>query len=132
MYAFIIGISTNLVPKTTFLPLSSIIFSTIALEVKSSLSWMVSLAIIKSTLFLMINIRLLLFVLGVLFPIGNSLSVSRTLAQLFNALCLMLFMISSTFFNNIWTIYLLTQCIESITQPISEPFSSAVGSTVYV
>jgi hypothetical protein len=47
---------------------------------------MVSLGIIKSTLFPRINIRLLLFVLGVLLPIENSLSVSRMLAQLFNAL----------------------------------------------
>jgi hypothetical protein len=39
-----------------------------ALEVKSSLSWMVSPDIIKSTLFPRINIRLLLIVLGVLLP----------------------------------------------------------------
>jgi hypothetical protein len=94
VYELIIGISTKLVPKTTFLPPSLIKLSTIAPEVKSSLSWMVSPGIFKSTLFLRINIRLLLFVLGVLLPIGNSLSVSRTLAPLFNALCLMLSMIS--------------------------------------
>jgi hypothetical protein len=76
--------------------------------------------------------KTLLFVLGVLLPIGNSLSVSRTLVQLFNALCLMLSMISSTSSNHIWMIYPLTQCAESIIQPTSEPFSSAVGSTVYV
>jgi hypothetical protein len=104
VYELIIGISTKLVPKTTFLPPSSIRLSTIAPEVISSLSWMVSPGIIKSTLFSRINIRLLLFVLGVLFPIGNFLSVSRTLAQLFNALCLTLSMISSTSFNHIWTI----------------------------
>jgi hypothetical protein len=119
-------------PKDNFLPPSSIRLSTIALKVKSSLSWMVSPGIIKSTLFPRINIRLLLFVLGVLFPIGNFLSVSRTLAQLFNALCLMLSMISSTSFNHIWTIYPLTQCTKSITQSTFEPFSFAVGSTVYI
>jgi hypothetical protein len=94
MYVFIIGLSKKLVQKTTFLPPSSIRLSMTVPEVKSSLSWMVSPGIIKSTLFLRINIRLLLFVLGVLFPIGNFLSVSRTLAQLFNALCIMLSMIS--------------------------------------
>jgi hypothetical protein len=79
-----------------------------------------------------INIRLLLFVLGILLPIKNSLLVSRTMAQIFNALCLMLSMISSTSSNHIWTIYSLTQCVESIIQPTSEPFSSVVSSTVYV
>jgi hypothetical protein len=39
------------------------------------------------------NIKLLLFVLGVLLPIGNFPSVLRTLARRFNVLCLMLFMI---------------------------------------
>jgi hypothetical protein len=73
-----------------------------------------------------------LFVPGALFPIGNSFSVSRTSVQLFNALCLMLSMISSTLFNHIWMIYLLTQCAESIIQPTSKPFSSTVDSTVYV
>jgi hypothetical protein len=104
VYVLIIGISTKLVQKTTFLPLSSIRLSMTTSEVKSSLSWMVSPAIIKSTLFSRINIRLLLFVLVVLLPIGKFLLVSRTLAQLFNALCLMLFMISSTLFNHIWKI----------------------------
>jgi hypothetical protein len=93
MYVLIIGISTKLVLKKNFLPLSSIRFSMAALEVKSSLSWMVSPAIIKLTFLLRINIRLLLFVLGVLLPIENSLLVLRMRAQLFNALCLMLFMI---------------------------------------
>jgi hypothetical protein len=47
VYVLIIGILTKLVPKTTFLPLSSTRLSMTVLEVKSSLSWMVYPAIIK-------------------------------------------------------------------------------------
>jgi hypothetical protein len=132
MFVLIIGILIKLVQKTTFLPLSSIRLSMTAPEVKSSLSWMFSPAIIKLTLLLRINIRLILFVLRVLLPIGNFLLVSRMLAQHFNMLCLMLFMILSTSFNPIWTIYLLILCTESITLLTSKTFSFVVGSIVYI
>jgi hypothetical protein len=131
MYALIIGISTKLVLRTTFLPPSSITLSTIAPEVKSSLWWMVSPDIIKSILFPRINTRQLLFVLGALSPIRNSLLVLRTLVQLFNALCLMPSMISSTLYNHILMTYSLIPCTESIIQSTSEPFSSIVGFTTY-
>jgi hypothetical protein len=125
----IIGILIKLVQKTTFLPLLSIKLSMTTSGVKSFLLWMVSLVIIKLTSFPRINIRLLLFVLGVLLLIGNFLLVLRTLAPLLNALCLMHFMISSTSFNPIWTIYSLILCAEPITPTISGLFSFTVGST---
>jgi hypothetical protein len=64
-------------------------------------------------------------------PIRNFLSISRTLAQLFSALCLMPSMISSTSCSHILMTYPLIPCTGSIIQSTSEPFSSAVGFIIY-
>jgi hypothetical protein len=53
-------------------------------EVKSSLSWMVSLAIIKLTLLLRTNIKLLLFVLGVLFLKNVGATFQRAMSYAFH------------------------------------------------
>jgi hypothetical protein len=77
VYAFvlIIGISTKLVQRTIFQPLSLIRSSMTVPAVKSFPSWMDFPAIIKSISLLRTNIKRLLFVLGVLSPTGNSPSV---------------------------------------------------------
>jgi hypothetical protein len=77
------------------------------------------------------NTKPLLFFLGALLPIEKFLSVSKTLAQLSNVLCLMPSLISSTSCNHILMTYPLIPCTRSIIQSTSEPFSSDVGFTIY-
>jgi hypothetical protein len=122
-----IGISLKIITRLLLLTKSLMIVPT----VKYFPLWMVSLGIIRLTYFLQINIKLLLYVLGVPFLVKNSPLDSRIMVLLLSGLCLILFMILSILYNHILTIYMHTLCDVNIIYLISMLYSLDVIFTIF-